>query len=59
MVWTAALNLRRKITRKSLRNNFFTEHIRATVFGLSFVNPTKKSKGTSLVKFLYSGYFNK
>ena len=24
-------------------NNFFTEHIRATAFGLSFVNPRKKS----------------
>ena len=24
-------------------NNFFIEHIRATAFGLSFVNPRKKS----------------
>ena len=30
------------------------QHIRATAFGLSFVNPRKKSEGTSLVKFLQS-----
>ena len=42
------------------RNNFFIiiEHIRATAFGLSFVNPRKKSEGTSLVKFLQSCHFN-
>ena len=34
------------------------EHIRATAFGLSFVNPGKKSEGTSLVKFLQSCHFN-
>ena len=28
---------------KISRNNFFTEHIQATAFGLSFVNPRKKS----------------
>ena len=40
------------------RNNFFIEHIRPTAFGLSLVNPRKKSEGTSLVKFLHSYYFN-
>ena len=40
------------------RNNFFIEHIWATAFGLSFVNPRKKSEGTSLVKFLQSCHFN-
>ena len=25
------------------RNNFFIEHIRVTAFGLSFVNPRRKS----------------
>ena len=40
------------------RNNFFIEHIRATAFGLSFVNPRKKSEPTSLVKFLRSCHFN-
>ena len=39
-------------------NNFFIEHIRATAFGLSFVNPRKKSGGTSLVKFLQFCHFN-
>ena len=29
-----------------------------TAFGLSFVNPGKKSEGTSLVKFLQSCHFN-
>ena len=28
---------------KISRNNFFIEHIRATAFGLSFVNPRKKT----------------
>ena len=28
---------------KISRNNFFVEHIQATTFGLSFVNPRKKS----------------
>ena len=40
------------------RNNFFIEHFWATAFVLSFVNPRKKSKGTSLVKFLQSCNFN-
>ena len=31
---------------------------RETAFGLSFVNPGKKSEGTSLVKFLQSCHFN-
>ena len=40
------------------KNNFFIEHIWVTAFGLSFVNPRKKSEGTSLVKFLQSCHFN-
>ena len=40
------------------RNNFFIEHIWATAFGLSFVNPRKNFEGTSLVKFLQSCHFN-
>ena len=43
---------------KISKNNFFIEHIWATAFGLSFVNPRKKSKGTSLVKFLQPYHFN-
>ena len=40
------------------KNNFFKKHIQATVLGLSFVNPRKKSEGASLVKFLQSCHFN-
>ena len=40
------------------RKNFFIEQIRATAFGLSFVNPRKNSEGTSLVEFLQSCHFN-
>ena len=43
---------------KISKNNFFIEHIWATAFGLSFVNPRKKSERTSLVKFLHSCHFN-
>ena len=40
------------------KNSFFIEHIRATAFGVSFVNPRKKFEWTSLVKFLQSSHFN-
>ena len=40
------------------KNNFFIEHIQATAFGLSFVNPRKKSEGISLVKFLQTCHLN-
>ena len=43
---------------KISRDNLFVEHIWATPFGLSFVNPRKNSEGTDLVKFLQSFHFN-
>ena len=36
----------------------FMEHIWATAFGLSFVNPRKICEGTCLVKFLQFFHFN-
>ena len=43
---------------KFLGTTFFLEHIRATAFGLSFVNPRKKSERTSLAKLGQSFRFN-